>query len=616
MTSLDRVIPTPALVETDEIDLAATPSRVWELVRHGNLGESPLVHALFAMRTLPERIALRKVPQLTLCIDDMKSSTERPGFQVLAEEEGREVVIGAIGKAWHLEIPFVHLRDAEEFRTFREPGFVKVAWSLRVTPLGDSDTRLFLEVRVDATDPDSWSKFRRYFALIGPGSHFIRRSLLATLSRRLGTPESHEETRALPGDTFLPDATEQITQGITIAATPAAIWPWLVQMGCRRGGFYSIDALDNDLVRSAREVHRELQDLAVGEVLPATPDGEDGFEVLAIDRDRALVLGGLYDADAKRQRAFSAARPEHYWHATWAFVLEALDERSTRLHVRGRAAFPRTGRFHAEWIRPVHNLMQSAQLRHLAARVEGRLPKDDWRDVLEGIGGASIMAAAFLTPFMRGERNHWGLVPELVDRAYPGDDIVASPRWSWTHGVEIDAPAEEVWPWVAQLGADRGGFYSYQWLENVAGCGVRNAESIHSDWAIHTGDTLRLHPKMPALEIAALERGRFFVAHTPMDANAQREGKPWADATWLFFLEPIGDRRSRLISRYRCATSDDIATRLSFGAAVMEPVGFAMDRRMLLGVKGRVEGAAAKRRSSRSFARRSGASRVSAKQRG
>ena len=616
MNPLDHVIATPALVETDEIDLAATPSRVWELVRHGNLGESPLVHALFAVRTLPERIALRKVPELTLCIDDMKSTTERPGFQVLADEEGREVVIGAIGKVWHLQIPFVHVRDAEQFRTFREPGFVKVAWSLRVAPLGDSDTRLFLEVRVDATDADAWSKFRRYFALIGPGSHFIRRSLLATLSRRLGTPESREETRALPGDTFLPDAAAQITHGITIAATPAAIWPWLVQMGCRRGGFYSIDALDNDLVRSAREVHRELQDLEVGEVLPATPDGEDGFEVLAIERDRALVLGGLYDADAKRQRAFSAARPEHYWHATWAFVLEELDERSTRLHVRGRAAFPPTGRLHAEWIRPVHDLMQSAQLRHLAARVEGRLPNDDWRDVLEGIGGASIMAAAFLTPFMRGERNHWGLLPELVARAYPGDDIVPSPRWSWTHGVEIDAPAEDVWPWVAQLGADRGGFYSYQWLENVAGCGVRNAESIHSDWAIHTGDKLSLHPKMPALEIAALERGRFFVAHTPTDAKARREGKPWANATWLFFLEPIDERRSRLISRYRCATSDDIATRLSFGATVMEPIGFAMDRRMLLGVKGRVEGAAAKRRPSRSFARRSGASRVSAKQRG
>jgi hypothetical protein len=81
-------------------------------------------------------------------------------------------------------------------------------------------------------------------------------------------------------------------------------------------------------------------------------------------------------------------------------------------------------------------------------------------------------------------------------------------------------------------------------------------------------------------------------------------------------LEPLGERRSRLISRYRCATSEDIATRLSFGAAVMEPVGFAMDRRMLLGVKGRVETATTKRHSARSFARRTGAGRAIAKQRG
>jgi hypothetical protein len=614
MTGLDRVIPAPALVESDEIDLAATPSTVWDLVRHGDLGESALVRALFAVRTLPDRVAGRKASASTLRIDDLKSSTDCPGFQVLSSDDEHEVVVGAIGKVWHLQIPFVHVRDAEAFLAFSEPGFVKVAWALRVAPLGDRDSRLTLEVRVDATDVDAWSKFRRYFTVIGPGSHFIRRSLLESLSRRLGTPESHEELSALPGDTFLPDAATQITRGITIAATPQAIWPWLVQMGCRRAGFYGIDALDNDAVRSAREVHAELQKLAVGEVVPATPDGEDGFEVLAIEPGRALVMGGLYDADAKKQRAFSAARPEHYWQATWSFFLEPLDAATTRLHVRGRAAFPPTGRFHAEWIRPVHKLMQTAQLKHLAERVEGRLPKDDWRDVVEGIGGASIMAAAFLTPFMRGERSHWGLSPELAARPYPGDELVASPRFCWTHGVEIDAPTEEVWPWIAQLGADRGGFYSYQWLENVAGCGVRNAESIHADWAIHAGDTLRLHPRMPPLEVAALDRGHFFVAHTPTSPNAPLNGKPWADATWLFLVEPLGDKRSRLVSRYRCATSDDIATRVSFGAGVMEPIGFAMDRRMLLGVKARVEAAAAKRHPRR-FARRSGTARATVKPR-
>lgn len=101
---------------------------------------------------------------------------------------------------------------------------------------------------------------------------------------------------------------------------------------------------------------------------------------------------------------------------------------------------------------------------------------DSVSDVAAGIGGAAIMALAWLTPFMRPARNHWGLPVEAASEPRPGDELVREPRWSWTHAVQVEAPADEVWPWVAQVGADRGGFYSYQWLENLAGCDVRNAE--------------------------------------------------------------------------------------------------------------------------------------------
>ena len=60
-------------------------------------------------------------------------------------------------------------------------------------------------------------------------------------------------------------------------------------------------------------------------------------------------------------------------------------------------------------------------------------------------------------------------------------------------------------------------------------------------------------------------------------------------ASWLFFIEPIGPARCRIISRYRCATSDDLVSRLQFGPAIIEPIGFAMDRRMLIGLKQRAE---------------------------
>jgi proline iminopeptidase len=81
---------------------------------------------------------------------------------------------------------------------------------------------------------------------------------LSRLARDCGTPESKQAERPLDGDELLPDAVAQATQSITIAARPEAVWPWLVQMGCRRGGFYAFDVLDNGGRPSAREVHPKL----------------------------------------------------------------------------------------------------------------------------------------------------------------------------------------------------------------------------------------------------------------------------------------------------------------------------------------------------------------------
>jgi hypothetical protein len=585
---LDELIPTPRLVELDRVEVAAPPEQVWQLLRHGDLNRSPLIQTLFWLRSLPSRMHGKHEPS-SIRIDDLKSTPEKPGFQVLADDAPHEFAVGAIGKVWHPDIPFEHVADSAGFAAFRRAGFAKVAWAVRVLPHGEDCACIEVEVRVDATDDESWRSFERYFRLIGPGSHFIRRVLLSGLVAELGSPLQLERSKSLAGDELLSDGVAEVTDGVTILASPQQIWPWLLQMGCRRAGYYSFDWLDNGGARSSRELVPELLELSIGQVLPAAPESDEGFEVLKLEPGHALVLGGLYDAEASKQLPFRSARPERYWQVTWAFVLEQLDQQSTRLHVRARASFPASGRLHAAWIRPVHHFMQSQMLKQLASRVEGRLPRDDLRDVLSGIGGAALMLAHLATPFLRNSRSHWGVSEEQAQEPRPGDELVPQPTWTWTHGVAIDAPTDRVWRWIAQLGADRGGFYSYQWLENLVGCGVRNADAVHREWQLRQGDSLLLHPKVPPLRIAELELGRYFVAHAPVDELSRASGKPWANVSWLFMLDSLDSDRSRLISRYRLSCSTDIVTRLSLGPTFVEPISFAMDRRLLLGVKERVE---------------------------
>jgi hypothetical protein len=601
MTLLERLIPDPGLVEVNEAMLDLPIERAWELVRHLDLGRSSVVRALFALRELPAwlRGDAAESVSLTLRLDDLRSTVARPGFQILGEEAPHEIAVGAIGKVWLADIPFVHVPDADAFRGFVEPGFAKVAWALRLSSTDERRTKVTVEVRVAATDEASWKSFRRYFMFIGPASRFIRRVLLDSLVSSQRAPDSSENARPLPGDELLSDAADQVTHGVTVEAAPGAIWPWLVQMGCRRAGFYSWDVLDNGGVRSAREVHPELQGLAVGDVIPATPDGKDGFQVLVLDEARALVLGGLFDVESNSELPFVAARPRRYWHVTWAFVLVPLDQGRTRLLVRARAACSSSELLRLGAMRFVHGMMESAQLRHLAARAEGRLPRSDFRDVLDAASGVAVMAAALLTPFGRAPRSHWGVRREEAASTLPGDELVPEPAWGYTHGVEIRAQSADVWRWVAQIGSDKAGFYSYQALENLAGCGIRNAESVHPSWEVGLGDELRLHPSMPPPRVVALEKGRYFVAHTPLDAEAKAAARPWTTMSWLFLVEPLGPERCRVVSRFRASCSNDLATRLAFGPTLLEPVSFAMDRRMLLGIQERAE-----RASNRGAARR------------
>jgi hypothetical protein len=194
MTALQRLIPLPHLLEIDRIDVAAQAADVWDSVRQGELSRSTLVRALFRLRSLASRKTAGEPRSIR--IDSLHSSPEHPGFQILVDEPPHELAVGAIGKVWKLDIPFVHVGDGESYAAFSQPGFVKVAWAIRVLPRGGQKSHVELEVRVAATDEASWRRFRRYFRVIGPFSRFIRRSLLRALARDAAAFGTDGQSRA------------------------------------------------------------------------------------------------------------------------------------------------------------------------------------------------------------------------------------------------------------------------------------------------------------------------------------------------------------------------------------------------------------------------------------
>jgi hypothetical protein len=203
---------------------------------------------------------------------------------------------------------------------------------------------------------------------------------------------------------------------------------------------------------------------------------------------------------------------------------------------------------------------------------------------LSATAHASVQAR--LVTVVEGARN-WGATGQEQGRALPGDELVADPASVATRAVTVAAPAEEVWRWLVQIGQDRGGMYSYDWLENILGLRIHSTDRVREEWQhLDAGDQVRLVRKGWlglrdgfALRVARVDPGRAIVL------REQPPQQPW-DAVWSFHVVPLAPRRCRLISRSRSAYPRG-AARLATWA--MEPVTLVMTRKMLLGIKQRAE---------------------------
>jgi hypothetical protein len=218
------------------------------------------------------------------------------------------------------------------------------------------------------------------------------------------------------------------------------------------------------------------------------------------------------------------------------------------------------------------------------------------------IAGAVIGTAAGIT-ISRTVRfwRTWGVDPKEATRPLAGDEIVPTPTAVETRGITIDAPPQAVWPWLAQMGFERGGWYSYDQLDNRG----RSIDTILPEFqAPRVGDIFPVSPS-GGFEVKVVETGRALVLFTDTAlVEAQRLAAQPADhlpaglaassamlrqtprefaASWAFVLEPLDGGRTRLIERFRVRFGPGnpafslVGPMLGFGV-------FLMMRRQLLGI--------------------------------
>ena len=175
---LDHFMPEYEVVERHRIHVAAPADVTFVAAKDQDLLQSPLVRAIFTAR----QIVLGGTPDDTSRPRALLAQMLTLGWGVLAEEPGRKIVVGAVTKPWEANVVFTPL-PPDRFRAFSEPGFVKIAWTLRADPLDATSSIFRTETRAIATDRVARGRFRRYWSFVSPGVILIRRLSLQPLRR-------------------------------------------------------------------------------------------------------------------------------------------------------------------------------------------------------------------------------------------------------------------------------------------------------------------------------------------------------------------------------------------------------------------------------------------------
>lgn len=232
--------------------------------------------------------------------------------------------------------------------------------------------------------------------------------------------------------------------------------------------------------------------------------------------------------------------------------------------------------------------MDTHQVRHAGdVGVLGRHSTNHWR---AGAAAATLVASAAAAAVTRIRFRDWGATRDEAAYQLPGDEFLVADSMS-TRAITINAPREEVWPWLVQIGQDRGGWYSYDWLENLFGLDIHSTTDLRDKWQhLAVGDRVRATP--PGSMGMADGYGFRVALVQPPHALVLRQRPPehpW-NATWAFVLDDTGPNSCRLLVRSRSKRPPGFKGRLVWLAGeLMDPITLLMTRRMLLGIRDRSE---------------------------
>jgi len=208
------------------------------------------------------------------------------------------------------------------------------------------------------------------------------------------------------------------------------------------------------------------------------------------------------------------------------------------------------------------------------------------------LASAAVSAAALVGGYavaVRPRLLRWGATDDELNDPFPDVGIVPEGSRSATMAVTIDAPPEQVWPWLVQMGTDRAGWYSWDRLDNF---GKASADRLHPEWQhIAVGDRFGAAPELDEWwEVAAVETNRFLALRMSLDLRGRpfdpREGRPRAftDSTWSFLLTPTPDGGTRLVvSGYWALQPKWLQPLVSF--TVLEPSHWIMQTKQFANLK-------------------------------